>query len=476
MIMHRDQDPKGGFRIKDVKYEVSKKALVSRAGLHGLLKIFDTTDLGKEFAKCLPEDGSNRAYGSYQLGLLWIACLLSGFDSIDDVEEFDDDDLILELFDGKLPTAKTMGNFLRRFSRENILSFNRFITKMGYTLREHSKKVHPHKGEAIPHFKIDGTTHEQHGTQMEGCGWIKMSDDKSIYGYASQTVFDEMGFCYAGELLEAAHPKGDASALIDQVLSPLRGKKIQNPFEKVADVSGDSAYLTQGVILTTQRHHATFTIAAPKTINWHNHLEHLDWTAWQYSDEQIKKLKRKRMTPQECLLARWHWSPGWSKETLKFPVIIKKEWRPDEVMGEACGSYHYHAVATNRDLTKQSYQSVIEAYRPRAEMENQIKEFKINFDAKHMPCLKKDANEVYLLLVLVSQNLIRWAAILDKPDKPHYAKKIRRKLINAPATILTGSRQFVLRVKQKFLKEVQAFQERWRSHSVTLPPLAFSSA
>ena len=109
-------------------------------------------------------------------------------------------------------------------------------------------------------------------------------------------------------------------------------------------------------------------------------------------------------------------------------------------------------------------------------MENQIKEFKINFDAKHLPCLKKSANEVYFLLVLVAQNLIRWAAILERPDKPHYAKKIRRKLINAPAQLFTGGGQLALRVKEKFLKEVTAFIERWRSHSVTLPPLAFSTA
>ena len=108
-------------------------------------------------------------------------------------------------------------------------------------------------------------------------------------------------------------------------------------------------------------------------------------------------------------------------------------------------------------------------------MENQIKEFKINFDAKHLPCLKMSANETYFLFVLISQNLIRWAAVLDQPDKPHYAKKIRRKLINAPAQLLTGGRQFTLKVKEKFLKEVTTFLERWRSHSVIIPPLAFST-
>jgi hypothetical protein len=470
------RDPKGGFKIASVKFEKTKRALVSKAGLQSLLQIFDSTELGKEFAKCLPEEGSNRAYGSYQLGLLLIACLLSGHDCIDDLEEFDDDDLILTLFGGKLPTAKTMGNFLRRFSAENILNLKRFLTKQGYTLRSHTQNVHAHKGEAVPHFKIDGTSHEQHGKQMEGCGWMVTSAEKSVYGYASQTIFDELGFCYAGELLEARHPRGNASALLDQVLSPLRGKKIENPFEKVADISGDSAYLTEDVIRVVQANHATFTIAAPRTIQWHNHLDQLEWTSWDYTPEQIEKLRKKKKSPPECLLARWHWSPTWAEGKLIFPVVIKKEWREDDVMGQPCGSYHYHAVSTNRDLTHKSYQSVIEAYRPRAEVENQIKEFKYNFDAKHLPCLKMSANEVYLLFVLVSQNLIRWAAILDQPDKPHYAKKIRRKLINAPAMLLTGGRQFTLKVKEKFLKEVHTFLERWGSYSVTIPPLAFSTA
>lgn len=473
MIM---QDPKGGFSIPKVKYKKTKKALVSRAGIHGLLEILDRTQLGSEFARCFPEDGSNRSYGSYSLGVLLVAGLLSGHDCIDDIEEFDDDDLILKLFGGTLPTAKTMGNFLRRFSEGNIRALKLFLTKMGYTLRAHTQKTHPHIGESRPHFKIDGTTHEQHGKQMEGCGWMKTSGDKSVYGYASQTVFDEIGICYAGELLEAAHPRGDASGMLDQVLSPLRGEKIESPFEKVADVSGDSAYLTHDVVRTVTSHHASFTIAAPQTIQWFGHVEHAQWTAWDYGPEQLLRFRKKGKTPPECLLTRWHWTPGWSEGKLKFPVIIKKEWRADEVMGAACGSYHYHAVATNRDLSKTSYQSIIEAYRPRAEVENQIKEFKYNFDAKHLPCLKKSANEVYFLFVLISQNLIRWAAVLDRPDKPHYAKKIRRKLINAPAMLLTGGRQFTLMVKEKFFMEVTMFLERWGSHSAIIPPLAFSTA
>jgi hypothetical protein len=194
-----------------------------------------------------------------------------------------------------------------------------------------------------------------------------------------------------------------------------------------------------------------------------------------YSDDEIKKLKKRNQQPTECYVNRWHWSPSWSKTTLKFPVILKKQWREDEVFGESCGSFHYHAVATNYDLTKRTYQSIIEEYRPRADVENMIKEFKISFDAKHLPCLKMSANEVYFLFVLIAQNLIRWAAVLEQPNKPHFSKKIRRKLITAPAQLLVGGRQLTLRVKKKFLKEVNSFLAAWWSQPVIIPPY-FSTA
>lgn len=224
-----------------------------------------------------------------------------------------------------------------------------------------------------------------------------------------------------------------------------------------------------------QSHHAIFSFAAPKTTLWHNHLETRDWVKWDYSEEQIKKLKQKNKEPSECYLSRWHWTPSWSKEILKFPVVIKKEWRSDKVFGEDCGAFHYHAVATNEDLTHKDYQHVIEQYRPRADVENMIKEFKINFDANHLPCMKFSANEAYFLFVLIAQNLIRWVALLEQHDKPHFSKKIRHKLIIAPGRVLTGSRQFILRVKKRFKKEVDRLLEAWGSEPVRVPPYFFTA-
>jgi hypothetical protein len=479
--MHKDSSKNKYSIIPPPKYEETKSTLIGRAGLHAMLHIFDSNQLGEEFRKCLPTNGSNRSFGNYELGLLLLACLMSGHDTIDNVEEFDDDELIENLLGGRLPTAKTMGNFLRRFEPHHIEALKKFLTKMGYAIRNHVQRIHSHKGEDKPHFKMDGTHHEQHGSKMEGCGWMKTSRDKSVYGYASLTVFDELGICYAGELLPAAHPKGNSVQLISQVLAPLRGEKIDNPFEKVAHISGDSAFLTQDLIKCCESHHATFTFAASRIIKWEEHKPEADsdlWVDWVYSDKELLKLKRKKKKPTECKLARWNWSPKWSQKEnkkLMFPVVIKKQWRDDEVFGQDCGSYHYHAVATNRSLTNDTYQSVIEQYRPRADVENMIKEFNINFDAQHLPCLKQSANEVYLLFVLMSQNLIRWAAVIEQPDKPHFSKKIRRKLITSPGQVLRGGNQLTLRVKTKFLKEVKRFLEAWRSEPVKIP-LYFSGS
>ena len=50
MVMN---DPRCGFQINGVKYESSRNALVSRAGIQASLSVLDGGALGKELAECL---------------------------------------------------------------------------------------------------------------------------------------------------------------------------------------------------------------------------------------------------------------------------------------------------------------------------------------------------------------------------------------------------------------------------------------
>ena len=151
------------------------------------------------------------------------------------------------------------------------------------------------------------------------------------------------------------------------------------------------------------------------------------------------------------MLFRSHWSPSWAPQ-LRFPIIIKKEWKSDPFF-EGSGSFHYHAVMTNEDLSKCSYQDIYERYAQRANMENFIKEAKMNFDAYHLPCLSFKANHAFLLLLLTASNLLRWVSLITKPDKPLFAKKLRRKFIFQVGKLTSHARQLTLQITKKFKQD-----------------------
>jgi len=467
-------DPKQGFKPKKIKIEVTSENLVAHSGLPTIIDLFDSSPLSKEFAKCLPDRKSNRSLGSYRLGLILLSSLASDHECLDDLIKFEDDESLEEYFGGEIPVPKTIGDFLRDFEESHLTALKSFLNKMGPAIRVHCKAALQghHQINETPHYSIDSTFHEQHGDKIEGAAF----NYEGIWGLQTQVVFDELGINYAGELQSGSTKPGvDGEKLLEGVLQSLRAKKLKAPFERVAEVSADSAYIFEAFIKTCIANHSTFFISAPKTIKWEEQINtEEDWVAWEYSVEEKLKAQKKDYKLPEIYLKRWYWSPGWSEGKLKFPVIIKKEWKADKFFQDS-GNWHYHAVATNEDLSKHSYQSVIENYRKRANVENHIKEYKINFDAKHLPCLNYNANEAYMLFVLIAHNLLRWIAIIEEPKKPLYAKKLRRKYIFSPGKLVRHARQLVLKVSAKFKEVLDELTEAWGMKPETVPQ-SFSTA
>jgi len=469
-MMLREVDPKQGFKPARIKLDVTNDKLVGNAGLGTIVELFDSSPLSKEFAKCLPKRVSNNTQGSYRIGLMMLASLIHGDDCLDDIEEeFSDSPSAEAFFKGKIPVSKTFGDFLRDFGPEHLEALSQFVTTMGYSFRKDLNKnlEAPFTPNEKPTFNVDSTVHEQHGDKIEGCDF----NYNGLWCLNSEVVYDELGLAYAGTLQKGnAKPGVDGPKLLDQVLVHLRKKKISVPAEKLAHVNGDSAYGFEEFIRVAQSHHASFTIAARKNIPWEEQVEKItDWVEWKYSARDVDKyMKRKKPLPQR-LLGRWHWSPSWAPQ-LKFPIIIKREWKEDPVF-EGCGSWHHHAVITNEDLHLHSYQEVYERYLLRANMENFIKEAKVNLDAYHLPCLSFAANHAFLLLILIAQNILRWVSLSYKPDKPMYAKKLRRKFIFQAGKITKHARQLALKVSAKFKQEVELLKERLGLNSEKSPQL-----
>lgn len=475
-MLLKEKDPKSGFSVQKIRLEVSKGHMVSNSGLGTMIELFDSSPLSKELAHCLPERKSNNSHGSYRMALILLSSLIHGDDCLDDIEaEFADNPSAEAFFKGKIPVAKTFGDWLRDFDDSNINDLNQFLTKMGYTIRSHFRDSLPEKYQpkAKPYFAVDSTVHEQHGDKIEGCAFNY--DGKWCLN--SEVVFDEMGIAYAGTLQTGnTKPGTDGPKLLDQVLEPLLVEKIKVPHIKTAHVSGDSAYGFEEFIRTMQKHHASFTIAARKNIPWESEIPNLEelWTEHKYSVDELLKLQKKKKNPSPKFYARWHWAPSWAPN-LKFPIIIKKECKEDPYF-QGSGHWHYHAVITNEDLAQNSYQDIYSRYLMRANMENFIKEAKVNFDAYHLPCLSFKANHAFLLLLLIAANILRWVSLITKPDKPLYAKKLRRKFIFQAGRLVSHARQLTLKVSQKFKQEVEKLKEGWQAHPITIPAPMFSTS
>jgi hypothetical protein len=473
-MMQREVDPKQGFKIGKVKLEVTDDKLVGNAGLGTIIELFDSSPLSKEFAKCLPQRVANNSHGSYRMALMMLASLIHGDDCLDDIEEeFSDNPSAEAFFKGKIPVAKTFGNYLRSFQSEHIEALSKFLPRMGYSFRQDLNKnlESPFTPSPKPTFSVDSTVHEQHGNKIEGCDF----NYNGIWCLNSEVVYDELGLAYAGTLQTGTTKPGvDGPKLLDEVLSHLRKKKIEAPFVKLAHVNGDSAYGFEEFIRVAQSHHASFTIAARKNIPWEEQIEKItEWQDWKYSAKDMDRYSRRRKTPPPRFLGRWHWSPSWAPN-LKFPIIIKREWKEDPIF-EGSGSWHHHAVITNEDLHLHSYQEVYERYLLRANMENFIKEAKVALDAYHLPCLSFAANHAFLLFILIAQNILRWVSLSYRPDKPMYAKKLRRKFVFQPGKLVKHARQLLLKVSKKFKQEVELLKERMGFNSERSPQI-FSTA
>jgi hypothetical protein len=173
------------------------------------------------------------------------------------------------------------------------------------------------------------------------------------------------------------------------------------------------------------------------------HGKKMEGLAWNYKDQWCLDSQvifdelgfcygvqlRSGNTKSGVEVGRFFWTPSWA-DSLKFPIVVKRTWVEagsnqqstlfDQLTEE--GHWEYYAVLTNWNLYEHSYQEVMKFHQKRANSENFIREEKYGYDLKHFPCQKLIANHAFGLLALVAHNILRWAAIVQRPDRPHFLK------------------------------------------------------
>lgn len=444
------------WKLKKIRLVPTKEKLTQAAGLGPMLEVFDESSISKEFVKSLPERVSPRSLGSYRLGLLQIASFLYGHDCLEDLEEFEGESAVESVMDGKTAASRTMGDFLRDFEGEHLERLNRFLSEMSYRIRKQMRDVlaEEFKPSSAPILDIDSTEHKQCGEKMEGVAW----NYKNNWCLDSQVIYDELGLNY-GMQLRAGNTKSGVNAeeLIRNAFSSW-----QKNDEKY--LRGDSAYCYQDVIRTCLDLKVFFTLTAnDATTGWTSQINEItNWQPWTYSEQAILEAQKKKRELSKIEVGSFLWTPGWA-ENIRFTVIVKRTWVEEEQgsLFAGTGRWEHYAVVAGMPQ-KFTKQEIMEHHQKRGNSENFIREEKYGYDLKHFPCLKLNANHAFGLLAMVAHNILRWCAVIEKPHKPHFSKKLRRRFIYIPGKVVAHARQLCIKIPERFFKEVNRLRQGWQ--------------
>lgn len=447
----------GRWKPKYIKLTPTNERLTDAVGLGTMVEVFDYSKLSNGFAKCLPSRTSPRSYGSYRLGLIQLSSFLYGHDSLDDLEEFQNDPALEAIMGGETVAARTMGDFLRDFTDENLSGLNLFLAQMAYRIRRQMSSVLPieFKPSEAPILDIDSTDHVQSGDKMEGLAW----NYKDHWCLDSQVIFDELGFSYGMQLRSGNTKSGvGAGELIRSSFSPW-GK------EDEKYLRADAAYCNQEVIRTCLDLKVHFTLTAnDATTGWRSHINGVtNWQKWQYSNDETERAGRKKQHLPSVEVGSFLWTPGWA-DNIRFTIVVKRTWVEEEQgsLFAGVGEWHYYGVVTGMPMQRFTLQQVIEHHSKRGNAENFIREEKYGYDLKHFPCLKLKANHAFGLLAIVAHNILRWCAIIERPHRPHFSKKLRRRFIYIPGKVVEHARQLCMKIPERFFKEVNRLREGWQ--------------
>ena len=445
------------WRPRAIKLIPTKEKLTQAAGLGTMIEVFDESRLSKEFAKCLPKRSSPRSIGSYRLGLIQVSSFLYGHDCLEDLEEFKEEPALEAIMRGEIAAPRTMGDFLRDFDDENLRSLNHFLPEMSYRIRRQMQSVLPkeYKPSSVAILDIDSTDHVQCGEKMEGVTW----NYKSNWCLDSQVIFDELGLNYGMQLRSGNTKSGDnAEELIRSAFSPWKRED-----EKY--LRGDSAYCYQDVIRTCLDLKIHFTLTAnDATTGWTSHINEVtNWQSWQYKEGDKIDAEKKKKELAKIELGTFLWTPGWA-ENIRFTVIVKRTWveEKEDSLFFGTGKWDYYGVVTGMPMQKFSIQEVMEHHQKRGNSENFIREEKYGYDLKHFPCLKLKANHAFGLIAMVAHNILRWCAIIEKPHRPHFSKKLRRRFIYVPGKVVEHARTLCMKIPERFFKEVNRLRQGWQ--------------
>lgn len=283
---------------------------------------------------------------------------------------------------------------------------------------------------------MDGTLHEQFGEKMEGVEW----NYKKFKGLSSQNLFDDKGFCYGFALRNgASHSTVGAVEMMETAFKVIP-KSIQKFYV------ADSAYANEQIYNTLLNHNVNFAICLPEVV-WGSLLKNYgNKISWH-------KTKIRFFDSSKCEIGDIIYPKKGLSMGRKFLRVVFIRAR-DKKAESGTNPYKVYAIVTNMSNAEMTNEKVIQLYRKRAQVENNIKDLKNGMDFHHFPCQSLKANHVWGLIGIIAYNLMRMTSFTLFPQTGCFLKTTRRRLVALAGEVIKHARSIEIRMMNYLAKEV----------------------
>lgn len=413
-----------------IKVTSNAKTLSSYSGLHLFSDLISKFEIQALIGPFLPRKKRERGFSSFKKLYSGLLGFIAGAECLDDFDWLGHDPLFEQLTDS--PSSITMGNFLRSFSVRQVEQIRNLLPILAFKMR---LWLQPNLYKII--WKMDVTIHQQYGEKMEG---VEFSY-RQVNGLSSQNLFDDKGLCYGFALRNgAAHSSIGAIDMMETAFKVVP-KSIQQFF------LADSAYANTQIYNTLLNNSVNFAICLPETV-WGSLLKNYgNKIKWQ--DTKIRFFESNKCEIGDVLYPKKDLSMG--KTFLRVVMIRAKKKNVEKGDNHP---YHYYAIVTNMSNAEMTNEKIIQFYRKRAQVENNIKDLKNGMDFHHFPCQSLKANHVWGLMGIIAYNLMRMTSFTLFPQTGSFVKTTRRRLVTLAGEVVNHARSIEIRMMDFLAKEV----------------------
>lgn len=415
----------------------------------------------------------HRPYTESDHVLTHVYNLFAGGTCIEDISNLQCSEAVRRMLGtSRVPDPTTAGDFLRRFSAQDLEHLDQVIDR---AQAEVWRRCHGRK-QKLALVDLDSHVKPIYGNQKEGADITY----KGSFGYHPLAIT----LSGTQECLRLINRPGNvvssdgASQALEQVFPLLLSR-----FQRVI-VRGDSAFAKQPLYEVCEAHGQFFAFVSPAHTNFESIAETIPQKAWKpfrpsatsRKRKTTQRRKRRRNLRRKTVrtrgkrdlklekqwLAETEYRPARSARTYR--LIIRRQRIEEANQGQLFELWRYRYVITNVPKSYSAEEAVGLTYQ-RCDQENIIEQLQNGVAAMRMPTGSFLANSAFLVIARLAHNLKSWLAQLALPQEVMRWewKRFRYAFVYVAARVIHRARQTIVRIAN-----TQRFAEAFRIGLVRL--------